>query len=86
MGQRILRGELRLQDVEDRTFIVNVQDYIAQVGQGAVADRTHERLGRSDSALILMRKLWLRELQALADGRPLKRWRRTERVAVTAGG
>jgi 5,5'-dehydrodivanillate O-demethylase len=64
---------------------VNVQDYVAQVGQGAIADRTNERLGRSDKVVLLMRKLWLRELQAVADGQPQKRWHREQRIEVTAG-
>jgi 5,5'-dehydrodivanillate O-demethylase oxygenase subunit len=84
-GARVLRGELRIADIEERLNVVNVQDYVAQVGQGAIANRHDERLGRSDAVLILMRKLWLRELQALADEQPLKDWRRTERVAVTIG-
>jgi len=32
--------------------------------------------------LIMIRKIWERELQALADGKPLKQWKRTE--ALTA--
>ena len=35
-------------------------------------------LGRSDAGVILMRKLWQEELQALADGRPIRRWDRAE--------
>lgn len=85
LGPRVLAGELRIDDIADRTFVVNVQDYVAQIGQGAIANRTNERLGRSDSVVILMRQLWLRELQALADGRPLKAWRRTQRLEATAG-
>jgi 5,5'-dehydrodivanillate O-demethylase len=49
------------------------------------ADRQHERLGRSDTALILYRKLWAREMRALAEGRPLKQWRRPERLFATVG-
>ncbi|MGZ8498989.1 MAG: hypothetical protein ACXW5W_11190 [Candidatus Binatia bacterium] len=30
--------------------------------------------GRSDSGIILFRKIWERELRALAEGRPLKKW------------
>ena len=40
-----------------------------------------DRLGRSDRALILIRKIWERELQALQDGNPLKEWKRTEALA-----
>jgi hypothetical protein len=31
--------------------------------------------------LILIRKIWERELQALEQGKPLKQWQRTERLA-----
>ncbi|HWP28872.1 MAG TPA: ring-hydroxylating oxygenase subunit alpha, partial [Chloroflexota bacterium] len=56
-----------------------------QVGQGVIADRTRERLGRSDVQLILLRKIWRRELRALAEGRPLKQWRHTARLMATSG-
>ena len=55
------------------------------VGQGTIADRSDERLGRSDRVVLLMRKIYLRELQALAEGRPLKQWHRSERVLATLG-
>lgn len=42
--------------------------------------RKYENLGRSDMALILQRKIWIRELQALAEGRALKPWIRSERL------
>jgi len=32
--------------------------------------------------LILIRKIWERELQALEDGKPLKQWIRTEELAA----
>jgi hypothetical protein len=35
--------------------------------------------------LILLRQIWRRELRALAEGRPLKPWTRTERIAATSG-
>lgn len=44
------------------------QDFIAWVGQGAVTDRTKERLGHSDRGIILMRKRFLDELEAVAAG------------------
>ena len=37
------------------------QDFIAWVGQGAIADRTQEHLGESDRGVILMRKRMLEE-------------------------
>lgn len=56
---------------------------MTQVGQGVIADRQHERLGRSDAALILMRTIWQRELRALAEGRPLKQWTHPAEELVT---
>jgi 5,5'-dehydrodivanillate O-demethylase len=64
---------------------VYIQDEVAQCGQGAIADRGRERLGRSDRGVILVRWIWLRELQALADGRPLTQWARPERLAAEVG-
>ncbi|HLG72909.1 MAG TPA: Rieske 2Fe-2S domain-containing protein [Chloroflexota bacterium] len=85
LGFRWLRGEISVADVKDHPAIVNIQDNVAQIGQGAIADRENERLGRSDAGIILLRRIWERELRALAEGRPLKRWRPPARVATTAG-
>jgi 5,5'-dehydrodivanillate O-demethylase len=85
LAAAVLRGERRMQDLSDHPNLVNIQDTVAQVGQGVIADRTAERLGRSDVLVILLRKIWARELRALADGRSLKEWRRTERLLTTAG-
>ena len=46
------------------------------VGQGAVADRSREQLGQTDVAVILLRKLWRRELARLAAGDPIKQYQR----------
>jgi hypothetical protein len=56
-----------------------VQDVVSQVGQGRIADRTAEHLGHSDSTVILLRRIWERELRNLAEGRPLKQWDRPVR-------
>ena len=45
------------------------QDYIAWVGQGAIADRTLEHLGESDRGVIMMRKRLLEEIGG-GGGRP----------------
>jgi 5,5'-dehydrodivanillate O-demethylase len=85
LAERILAGELRLADVDTtRVDLVRLQDDIAQVGQGRIADRGRERLGRGDAGLIMIRKLWLRELRALAEGRPLTVWTRPAGLAPTA--
>ena len=78
MGEAVLSGKLRFQDLDsffrDKISLVHSQDYVAQVGQGSLTDRTQEHLGCSDIGVILFRKIWERELRALAEGRPLKKW------------
>ena len=78
MGEAVLSGKLSFQDLDnffkDKISLVHTQDYVAQVGQGALAARPQEHLGRSDIGVILFRKIWERELRALAEGRPLKKW------------
>jgi 5,5'-dehydrodivanillate O-demethylase len=51
-----------------------IEDYVTQVGQGPIRDRQRERLGRNDTKVIFIRRLWERELQALAEGQPLTDW------------
>jgi 5,5'-dehydrodivanillate O-demethylase len=51
-----------------------LQDYVAVRGQGVVHDRTRERLGASDAGVALLRKIILRELDALDGGAPTKAW------------
>lgn len=84
IGEAVLRGEVRIQDIDgpERANIVWIQDYATQVGQGPLELRKSEWLGRSDRALILIRKIWERELQALNEGKPLKEWSRSERLAA----
>jgi 5,5'-dehydrodivanillate O-demethylase len=64
---------------------VNIQDVVAQVGQGQIADRDHEHLGRTDVMIALLRSIWLRELQALANGAPLKQWAVPDRLSAAFG-
>jgi 5,5'-dehydrodivanillate O-demethylase len=71
----VIEGRLRLKDIDpNRTDYVVLEDELATVGQGTRADRTQEHLGGSDRGVFLLRKIWERELRALADGRPLKQW------------
>lgn len=82
----VLSGDLTIEEAEDLARedtrfggplslagIGLMQDAVAQVGQGVIRQRDeNEHLGRSDMGLIMWRKLWTRELRALAEGRPLK--------------
>jgi 5,5'-dehydrodivanillate O-demethylase len=85
LAHRVLRGEVHVDEYAERPDIVNIQDVVAQVGQGQIADRANERLGRSDILIILLRKIFQRELQAIADGRPVKAWVQPERLSATFG-
>jgi 5,5'-dehydrodivanillate O-demethylase len=67
-------GRLRLIDV-DHPELAIVQDIAVQAGQGRMADRASEHLGRSDAGIILWRKILERELRAIAEGRAGKKWR-----------
>jgi len=72
--QDVWAGRRRLVDI-DHPELAMVQDIAVQAGQGRIADRAKERLGRSDAGIILWRKLLARELAAIAEGRPTKKWR-----------
>ncbi len=85
LGAAIRRGELHTDDIMDHPDIVGIQDDVAQIGQGLIADRVNEKLGRSDVGVVLVRNLWLRELHAMAEGRPLKQWTWSEKLAATVG-
>jgi 5,5'-dehydrodivanillate O-demethylase len=85
MADAVLAGKLSIHEIEDRPDIVNIQDHVAQEGQGAIPDRNAERLGQSDAAVILMRKIWLRELRALSEGGPLKPWSLPDAVVASSG-
>jgi hypothetical protein len=39
------------------------------------SERPQEHLGRADAAVVLQRRLWIRELKKLRRGEPLKAWR-----------
>jgi 5,5'-dehydrodivanillate O-demethylase oxygenase subunit len=49
------------------THVMN-QDFVAWVGQGAIADRTREHLGESDRGVILLRRRLLEEAAVVAAG------------------
>ena len=72
----IFRGEVQIDEVdESRPDIVGIQDTIAMELQMPFGERPPDRLGRGDFAIILLRKIFMRELHALANGGTLKDWR-----------
>jgi 5,5'-dehydrodivanillate O-demethylase len=82
LADKIMRGDMMLDEITmTGTSKVNLEDHVTQVGQGAIADREKERLrGPSDAGLFLLRQVWMRELKALAEGRPLASFVRTDEV------
>jgi 5,5'-dehydrodivanillate O-demethylase len=82
LGEAILAGKLREKDLDRRlstATLFSVEDYLMQVGQGAL-DRSQDRLGRIDVGVFLLRKIWQRELKTLAEGGPIKRWGNKGRI------
>jgi 5,5'-dehydrodivanillate O-demethylase len=55
--------------------LARVQDIAVQAGQGRIADRENEILGRSDAGIIVWRKILARELRLIAEGKPAKQWK-----------
>lgn len=87
LAEEVLAGRMKTDDLCDHPEVVlaNVQDDVSQVGQGAIADRTHEMLGRSDASVVAIRRVWMRELRALAEGHPLKQWLGVEKLTPRSG-
>ncbi len=73
LAREVIAGRLPFAAI-DHPDLVRVQDVAVQAGQGAIADRAAEHLGRSDRAIILWRRILAREMIALAEGRPPKAW------------
>jgi 5,5'-dehydrodivanillate O-demethylase len=69
--EAILSGRKTWEDVATHPNIIRIQDGVSICGQGKIEDRSRERLGTSDAAVILLRRLWKRELGLLAAGKPL---------------
>jgi 5,5'-dehydrodivanillate O-demethylase len=59
-----MRGTRRQWDMAS----INGQDNAAQVGQGALVDRSLEHLGFSDRGVILVRKLWKTAIETALGG------------------
>jgi 5,5'-dehydrodivanillate O-demethylase oxygenase subunit len=61
-------GPLRDEHGEWITSHVANQDFAAWVGQGAITDRTRETLGASDRGIVMLRRRFFEELEAVAAG------------------
>jgi 5,5'-dehydrodivanillate O-demethylase oxygenase subunit len=82
----VLAGKTTIEEVKQRIpDVVRLQDDVVLVAQGVIPDRSQDHLGRSDVGVILLRKIWRRELEAVAKGQSIKRWTRTPTVVATSG-
>ena len=82
----VLAGKTVIEEVKHRIpDVVRLQDDVVLVAQGVIPDRSQDHLGRSDVGVILLRKIWRRELEAIAKGQPIKRWVRAPGIVATSG-
>jgi 5,5'-dehydrodivanillate O-demethylase oxygenase subunit len=58
--------------------LINAQDYVAVRGQGVICDRSLENLSTSDAGVAFLRRIFLRELDAIRGDRPTKQWSRLD--------
>jgi hypothetical protein len=87
LARDVLEGRASLRDVDKKKVdLVRLQDDVAQVGQGLIAERDGEHLGRGDIGVIAIRRLWTRELGAFLKGRPTKKWQRDAAIGPRAWG
>jgi 5,5'-dehydrodivanillate O-demethylase len=87
LARDVLEGRASMRDIDKKKVdLVRLQDDVAQVGQGLIADREGERLGRADVGVIAIRRLWARELAAFLEGRPTKKWKRDASIVPRAWG
>jgi hypothetical protein len=56
------------------------------MGQGLIADRDSEHLGRGDVGVVAIRRLWTREIGAFLKGQPTKTWKRDASIVPRAWG
>ncbi len=72
IAREILDGKAVLEDFREHPRFLLIEDAVAQGGQGWIADRSIEHLGRTDVCIVRMRRLFDRELEAIARDKPTK--------------
>jgi 5,5'-dehydrodivanillate O-demethylase oxygenase subunit len=78
LAEQILAGDMTLEDLPDDMSAYTsftIEDYVTQVGQGAIRGRSKEHLAASETRVVLLRQLWFREVNALVDGQALTDWK-----------
>ena len=81
----MIAGKEDMRDLKDRSetmnhfYLTNIQDCAVLASLGPPETRNFtEQLGGTDVSIALLRRMWLRELQAFSEGRPMKQWRRPD--------
>ena len=77
IGDKILAGEMTIEEIPDEFSAYAsfaIEDYVTQVSQGPLATRGREIFGQNDAKVVLLRRLWLQEVRALLEDRPLTDW------------
>lgn len=81
----INRGDMQLNDVDIwRPDIVSIQDSVVQEAQPLMSEREPDRLAPSDGPVILLRKIYSREVRAFAQGKPTKKWTLPDDLRIVA--
>ncbi len=71
----IYRGDIHINEVDEaRPDIIGMQDTVTMEMQRPISRREPDRLGKSDAAVILLRRIYMREIRNMLDGKPLKEW------------
>lgn len=77
LAAKVMEGEMPLDELPDDMGAYTsfaIEDYVTQVGMGPLAERSKEHLAATDTKLAMLRRLWLEEVNALVEGKPLADW------------
>ena len=77
IAESILKGDMTIEEIPDDLSAYTsfaIEDYVTQVGQGAIAGRGKEQLGGLDVKVVLTRRLWIEEVKKLLAGESLSNW------------
>jgi hypothetical protein len=69
LTRKILAGEAHL---NDHPHLLLLEDAITQAGQGQIVDRKNGMFWRTDVGVLEMRKVFEREMKAVAENKPVK--------------
>ena len=85
VADRVLSGEIHIDELPDRPDQVAIQDLVVLRSQGPRPRREKDLLGVSDRQIRLLRQIYTRELTAIAEGRATKQWRIPQDLKTSTG-